>query len=241
MPPLARAARSVTSGRVADPLQILHLDEHVVAVDKPPGLLVHRTHKGSSEEALLQRLRDQLGRRIYPVHRLDRAASGVIAFALASEFTASLQAGFQAADAVKEYLVLARGVCPEPFESRRPLTDDKGVERDAWTEFAPVMVLPESRCTLVRARIHTGRQHQIRRHLAHLARHVLGDTRYGKGRDNRFHRQRHGLPRMFLHAWRLDVAHPAGGRLSVRAPLAADLRAFMARLPDVDTSLLEAL
>lgn len=224
-----------------EPLQILHLDEHVVAVDKPPGLLVHRTHKGANEEALLQRLRDQLGRRIYPVHRLDRAASGVIAFALASEFTAGLQAGFQADDALKEYLVLARGLCPEPFESRRPLTDDKGVERDAWTEVAPVMVLRESRCTLVRVRIHTGRQHQIRRHLAHLAHHVLGDTRYGKGRDNRYHRQHHGLPRLFLHAWRLDVAHPAGGRLSVRAPLAPDLRACMARLPDVDAALLDDL
>lgn len=223
------------------PLLVLHLDEHVVAVDKPPGLLVHRTHKGAKEEALLQRLRDQLGRRIYPVHRLDRAASGVIAFALAPEFTAGLQAGFQAADALKEYLVLARGVCPQAFESRRPLTDDKGVERDAWTELTRVMLLARSRCSLLRVRIHTGRQHQIRRHLAHAAHHVLGDTRYGKGRVNRFHRQHHGLPRMFLHAWRLDVAHPAGGRLSVSAPLAPDLRAYLARLPDVDASLLATL
>lgn len=224
-----------------EPLTILHLDEHVVAVDKPTGLLVHKTRTGADEEALLQRLRDQLGRRIYPVHRLDRAASGAIAFALASEHTAGLQAGFQAPDALKEYLVVARGVAPLAFESRRPLTDDKGVARDAWTEVARVMLLPESRCSLLRVRIHTGRQHQIRRHLAHAAHHVLGDTRYGKGKDNRYHRQAHGLPRLCLHAWRLDVAHPAGGRLSVTCPLAPDLREFLGRLPDVDRAALEAL
>lgn len=224
-----------------EPLTILHLDAHVVAVDKPPGLLVHKTHKGANEEALLQRLRDQLGKRIYPVHRLDRAASGVIAFAIDPAATAPLQAGFQADDALKEYLVLARGVTPEAFESRRPLTDDKGVERDAWTELARVMTLPESRASLLRVRIHTGRYHQIRRHLAHAAHHVLGDTRYGKGKDNRYHRQRHGLPRLFLHAWRLDVAHPAGGRLAVTAPLAPDLREFLLRLPDVDREALSRL
>jgi tRNA pseudouridine65 synthase len=226
---------------VAEPLTILHLDAHVVAVDKPSGLLVHKTHKGANEEALLQRLRDQLGRKIYPVHRLDRAASGVIAFAIDPTATAALQAGFQADDALKEYLVLARGLAPEAFESTRPLTDDKGIERDARTELVRVMVMPESRVSLLRVRIHTGRYHQIRRHLAHAAHHVLGDTRYGKGKDNRFHRQRYGLPRLALHAWRLDVAHPAGGRLAVTCPLAADLREFLLRLPDVDREALARL
>lgn len=225
---------------MAAPLTILHLDPHVVAVDKPAGLLVHKTRSGADEEALLQQLRDQLGQRLYPVHRLDRPASGVIAFALDPKLTAALQAGFQADDAVKEYLVLTRGVVAMAFESRRPLIDDKGVLRDAWTEVAPVMRFPGRRCSLLRVRIHTGRQHQIRRHLACADLNVLGDHRYGNARENRVHRT-HGLARMFLHAWRLDVAHPTGGRLSVTAPLPADLRAFMARLPGVDEALLATL
>lgn len=224
-----------------DPIPILHLDARIVVVDKPPGLLVHKTRTGADEDALLQRVRDQLGRRIYPVHRLDRAASGVIAYGLDSASAQRLQAGLQQEDAVKEYLVLARGLTPETFESRRPLTDDKDVARDAHSEFARVLALPEARLSLLRVRIHTGRYHQIRRHLAHLAHHVVGDTRYGKGRDNRYLRQVHGLPRMFLHAWRLDVAHPDGGRLSVKAPLEADLRAFLSRLPEVDATAIASL
>jgi tRNA pseudouridine65 synthase len=226
---------------MADALTVLYLDESVVVVDKPPGLLVHRTHRGSADEALLQRLRDQLGRRVYPVQRLDRMTSGVIAYALDSPAAQRLQAGLQAHDAVKEYLVLARGFCPDTFESCSPLVDDKGVERPARTELARLASLPETRASLLRARIHTGRTHQIRRHLAEVAHHVVGDTRYGKARDNRFLARRHQLPRLFLHAWRLDVAHPDGGRLTVRAPLAPDLRAFLERLPDVPRAALAAL
>jgi tRNA pseudouridine65 synthase len=221
-----------------EPIPILHLDARIVVVDKPPGLLVHKTRTGADEDALLQRVRDQLGKRIYPVHRLDRAASGLIAYGLDSASAQRLQAGLQADDAMKEYLVLSRGLCPDAFESRRPLKDDKDVERDAHSEFVRVFALTETRVSLLRVRIHTGRYHQIRRHLAHLAHHVVGDTRYGKGRDNRWLRQVHGLPRMFLHAWRLDVAHPDGGRLSVKAPLEADLRTFLAGLPDVDPAAL---
>lgn len=226
---------------MADALTVLYLDGEVVVVDKPPGLLVHRTQRGSADEALLQRLRDQLGRRVYPVQRLDRMTSGVIAYGLDSRAAQRLQAGLQADDAVKEYLVLARGFCPAAFESRRPLVDDKGIERVARTELARLAAFPETRASLLCARIHTGRTHQIRRHLAHAAHHVVGDTRYGKARVNRFLARRHRLPRLFLHAWRLDVAHPSGGRLTVRAPLAADLRAFLERLPDAPHAALAAL
>jgi len=210
-------------------LDVLHQDEHVVVVDKPPGLLVHKTRTGSDEDALLQRLRDQLGQRVHPVQRLDRMASGLIAYGLDSRAAQRLQAGLQAADAVKEYLVLARGACALRFESRAPLVDDKNVAREAHTEFERLEFVPAWRVSLLRARIHTGRYHQIRRHLALAGHHVLGDTRYGKARANRFFARRFDLSRMFLHAWRLDVAHPLGGRLAVTAPLATDLRAVLER------------
>ena len=212
------------------PLTILHLDERIVVVDKPAGLLVHKTRTGSDEDALLQRLRDQLGRRVHPVHRLDRPTSGLIAYAFDRSSARGLQAGLAAEDAVKEYLVLARGPCSAWFESQAPLLDDKDVEREAHSEFARLAAFPAARCALLRARIHTGRANQIRRHLALAGHHVLGDTRYGKARANRSCAARHGLARLFLHAWRLDLAHPAGGRLTVTAPLPDDLRAVLESL-----------
>jgi tRNA pseudouridine65 synthase len=212
------------------PLAILHLDERVVVVDKPAGLLVHKTRTGSGEDALLQRLRDQLGRRVHPVSRLDRATSGLIAYAFDRSAARDLQAGLAAEDAVKEYLVLARGPCPAWFESRFPLRDDKDVERDAWSEFARLAAFPAARCALLRARIHTGRANQIRRHLALARHHVLGDTHFGKARANRRFARRHGLARLFLHAWCLEFAHPAGGRMTVTAPLPAELVDVLARL-----------
>jgi tRNA pseudouridine65 synthase len=211
-------------------LDILHLDESVVVVAKPSGLLVHRTSSGSNEEALLQRLRDQLGRRVYPVHRLDRMASGLVAFGLDSRAAQGLQAGLQAADARKEYLVLVRNPCVAEFESRAPLLDDKGVLREAHSVLTRLAPFPEARASLLCARIHTGRYHQIRRHMALAAHHVLGDTRYGKARENRFFTRRYGLARLFLHAWRLDIPRPGGGRLVVTAPLAPDLRAVLERM-----------
>ena len=212
------------------PLVLLHLDAHVVVVDKPAGLLVHRTRSGSGEEALLQRLRDQLGRRVHPVHRLDRMSSGLLAYGLDRRAAGRLQAGLQAADGRKEYLVLVRGLARAHCECRAPLVDDEGVERDAHSEFERLVGYPAARVTLLRARIHTGRAHQIRRHLALLGHHVLGDTRYGKARANRAFAALHGLARPFLHAWRLDVAHPSGGRLTVTAPLPRELRAVLGRL-----------
>ena len=209
------------------PLAILHLDESVVVVDKPPGLLVHRTKSGSNEEALLQRLRDQLGRRVYPVHRLDRMASGLLAYGLDPRAAQRLQGGLQSADACKEYLVLVRNPCAAEFESHAPLLDDKGVARDAHSVLTRLALFPAARASLLCARIHTGRYHQIRRHLALSGHHVLGDTRYGKARANRFFARRHGLARLFLHAWRLDLPHPGGGRLAVTASLAPDLRAVL--------------
>ena len=140
----------------------------------------------------------------------------------------------------KEYLALVRGGTPAEGETRRPLTADNGVKKEAHTSFEKIAEL--SRCSLLRVRIHTGRRHQIRRHLSHLAHQLIGDTSYGKGRINTFFREEYGLPRLFLHASRLEIDHPrTGERLEIFAPLADDLRRFLKRLPDHDASLLETL
>jgi tRNA pseudouridine65 synthase len=221
-------------------IRVLHRDEHIVVVNKPGGMLVHRTKESADTVFLLQEMRNQLGLHVFPVHRLDRAVSGAIAFALSSEDARELQASMSKENARKEYLALVRGSTPAEGESRRPLTADNGVKKEAHTSFEKIAEL--SRCSLLRVRIYTGRRHQIRRHLSHLAHQLIGDTSYGKGRINAFFREEYGLPRLFLHASRLEIDHPrTGKRLEIFSPLADDLRRFLKRLPDHDASLLETL
>ena len=218
-----------------DSLAILYQDESMVIVNKPGGLLVHRSRESSDRAFLLQKLARQLDRHVYPVHRLDRAASGAIVFALSSDTARKLHANLSAGDSLKEYLALVRGSAPVRGVVDRALT-----QQACRSEFERLAEF--SRCSLLAVRISTGRRHQIRRHLAHIHHHVLGDTTYGKGKINRYFRENYGLPRLFLHAWRLEVRHPeTRARLRILAPLPDDLRGFLERLPDVDDELLATL
>ena len=213
------------------PLPILFSDDRFVVVAKPSGLLVHRSSIAADRVTLLQLLRDQIGCFVYPAHRLDRPASGAIAFALSGEDARFLQAALQAEDACKEYLVMCRGETAPEFISDRPLTSDRGVAQEASTSFERIAVVRGF--SLLRARLATGRRHQIRRHLAHLGHQVVGDTKYGKGGINRWLRSEFGLERLFLHAARLRCAF-----FDVRAPLAPDLTAFLDRFASRGTELL---
>ncbi len=228
---------SETESPANDPIDILYQDEQVLVADKPPGLLVHRSRESSDRVFLLQQLRDQVGRYLYPVQRLDRAASGAISFALSSEAARDLQASLTSTTARKEYLVLVRGSAADSGEIERPLTGANGKKKDALTRFEKIGEVYRS--SLLRVRIFTGRRHQIRRHLAHLGHQVIGDTTYGKGKINRFLREEHGLPRMFLHCARLEFDHPGGAeRVEAHAPLAEDLRAFLLGLPGCPAKIL---
>jgi tRNA pseudouridine65 synthase len=211
-------------------IPVLHLDEHLVVCDKPPGINVHRDAWSKPGDIyVLQTLRNQLKRKLFPVHRLDRATSGVLAFAFSSESAAALQQSLQAAGTRKRYLVLARGTAAPQFESTRPLRNENGEPQPCHTSFETLEHLPRS--SLLRATLHSGRKHQIRRHLNHLAHHVIGDTSYGKGRINQWFRDEHGLPRMFLHAEELCFVQPVTGELlHCRAPLASDLESVLQSL-----------
>ena len=223
-----------------DPIDILYQDDDLIVADKPPGLLVHRSRESSDRVFLLQMLRDQVGRYLYPVHRLDRAASGAIAFALSSETARQLQASLTSPTARKDYLALVRGSAADSGEIDRPLTGANGEKKDALTRYEKLGEIYRS--SLLRVRIFTGRRHQIRRHLAHLSHQLIGDTTYGKGKINRFLREEHGLPRMFLHCARLEFDHPGGsGRVEVRAPLAEDLRSYLLNLPGCPPEILDEL
>jgi tRNA pseudouridine65 synthase len=213
-------------GEPADaPLPILYRDERLVVIDKPSGLLVHRSPIDRHEVRFaVQQLRDQLGRRVYPVHRLDKGTSGALAFALDREAAAALTAAFADGRVRKLYRAVVRG-WPEPSGViDRPLSgvDDAYAPgrlepRPARTRFKtlaetelPVRVdrYPSSRYALVELEPDTGRRHQLRRHLAHVSHPIIGDSTYGKGRHNRLFAERFGIRRLMLACIRLELPHP---------------------------------
>lgn len=216
------------------PLPVLHLEDDFVAVSKPSGLLVHRDSHHENAPAALQVVRDQLGKFLYPFHRLDRATSGVLLFGLSSAAAAALQASLSAADAHKDYFALMRWPgslreLPDAWTCDRPLTDEKGIARAARTDFQLVETFRH--CALVRCRIFTGRYHQIRRHANHSGRHILGDTTHGKGRINALFRERYGLQRLFLHLQRISMRHPTtGAPLELTDPMPPELITVLDRL-----------
>lgn len=224
----------------AEPLPVLYRDEHCIAIDKPAGLQVHRSRISQAAEFALQRLRDQIGQRVYPVHRLDRPTSGVLLFGLNPTAARALAEQFQARLPRRSYLAVVRGY-PEPAgRIDYPLQDEHETEpRQAITSFRRLATVelpfavsryPTSRYALVEAELHTGRRHQIRRHFAHIAHPLIGDTTHGQGSHNRLFRQEFGIHRLLLHAQRLQFEHPRTGReLAVTAPLPREFELLFER------------
>jgi tRNA pseudouridine65 synthase len=202
---------------------ILHRDERCVVVAKPSGVATHRGWD-DSDDALLQRVRDAVGLWVYPVHRLDRGASGAVLFALDPEAARAFSEAWPEAD--KRYLAITRGHPPEHLVIDHPIPKAPNEERvPAVTEIWRRETF--GRYAVVEARLHTGRLHQIRRHLKHIACPLIGDVRYGKGEHNRLWRDRCALHRLALHSISLRVPHPDGGELAVTCPLADDLAAAL--------------
>lgn len=228
LPPPGRRFPAAEGPALA-PLPVVFNDAHLVAIVKPAGRLVHRGW-GTDDVPLLQALRDQLGERLYPVHRLDRATSGVLVFAKSSSAAAGLCAQFAGRSVVKKYLALCRGRDRALTRVDHPLADTRdGPPREAVTELR--WVGESGRYGLFEATPLTGRLHQVRRHLKHASHPLVGDVRYGKGEHNRHFREAHGFARLALHNFRLELDHPVTGeRLVLRAPLDAAFAAVLERL-----------
>lgn len=211
-------------------LDILHQDEHCVAVVKPAGMMVHRHRKAEPGEIALQTLRDQLGQWVQPVHRLDRPTSGVLLFALSKEAVARFSLEFEERRAKKTYLALIRGHLKKAQTVDTPLErtghrvvgpdSEAAPELTALTRFTPLEAFelpikvhryPTSRYALIRAEPETGRFHQIRRHLAGISRPIVGDYAHGDNRHNRFVGKESGVERLMLHAAALTLTHPYTG------------------------------
>lgn len=213
------------------PLELLHHDEHLVVVNKPPWSVVHPTRGARGAQILVKELGEQLGRPIFPVHRLDRQASGVLVFACSSEVAARLSEDIRESRWDKRYLALCRGVIPDSLRIDHPVREaDTNQRRPALTHIDPLEVFCE-RYTLVHAEPRTGRRHQIRYHLKHVAHPIIGDSNYGQGKINRFFHETFDLERMFLHAERLRLDHPVESRrMEICCPLPAELTRTLERL-----------
>lgn len=232
----------MTGGGLArqDAVRVLFADEHFVVVDKPAGLLVHRSTVDRREwRALLPLVRDLVGARVHAVHRLDKGTSGAVVFARNAEAAAALSLAFREDRVDKRYLAIVRGWVPAEVvvdhalaDLADPRADLAGSEpRAARTVVRPLaqaeMTFPvgryaTARYSLVECRPQSGRRHQIRRHLKHIRHPVVGDANYGDLRHNRFFREELGISRMLLANVEIGFVHPfTGEAVRVAAPLDA--------------------
>jgi tRNA pseudouridine65 synthase len=240
------------SEQLEAPLEVIYRDEHLIAIHKPAGLLVHRTVLDRNETRFaVQLLRDQIGQYVHPVHRLDRGTSGVLLFALDKEIGKLVSAQFEAQQVDKTYLAVVRGHPSEAGSIDHALTrqydDYEFRSANATSEAQPAVthyrrlavtelphqvdIYPTSRYALLELKPQTGRRHQLRRHLKHLAHPIIGDATYGKGRHNRLFQELFGCRRMLLACLDMTITHPVSGLpLRLSAPLADD---FVSVLDDL--------
>lgn len=199
-------------------LEILYQDQDLVAINKPHGLLVHRTKIArDASEFSIQLLRDQIGQTVYPVHRLDRKTSGVLLFALSPNINSAMQAQFMKGLVKKRYLCIVRGFTADQTTIEYALTRDDGKVQDAVTHFKTIskseINLPQgkfqtSRYSLIDVFPESGRMHQIRKHMAHLRHPIIGDRPHGCNKQNKLFLEKFNMNTMMLHARQLQFIHP---------------------------------
>lgn len=210
-------------------LDVVYQDPYLVAIDKPPGLLVHRTGLDAGETRFaMQLLRDQLGRHVWPVHRLDKGTSGLLLFALDAHTARLMGQAFETGEGLhKTYQAVVRGWPEDEGHIDHPLRrlpDDARDTRErvqtAQTRYRTLARLtlpiphgphPGTRLAMVELQPLTGRRHQLRRHMKHIAHPIVGDATHGKGPLNRAVAQHLGLQRLWLHATTLCLTHPVTG------------------------------
>ena len=204
-------------------MNFIYRDEHFVAINKPNGLLVHRSYIASdASEFALQLVRDALGQYVYPVHRLDRKTSGVLIFGLSSEIARKIQESMESGAAQKRYLAIVRGFFPDELQLNHPLINEADKSQEAETYFKnikrteldiPLGKHATSRYSLIEAFPRTGRMHQIRRHLDHLRHPIIGDRPWGCNKQNKLFLDKWEMNTMMLHAVSMKIPHPISGEL----------------------------
>lgn len=211
-------------------LEILFRDEHLIAINKPHGLLVHRSPiAADAEKFAVQTLRDQVGKWVTPVHRLDRKTGGVLLFAQDKESEVAMHKQFMEGLVHKKYLAVVRGHTIDSEEIDYPLRKENGVLQDAHTAYTTLQRAelpialgnhPSSRYSLVEATPATGRMHQLRKHFSHIFHPIIGDRTHGCNKQNRLFKDTWGMTTMLLHASYLSFNHPVTGeKIAIKASL----------------------
>ncbi len=207
----------------ATTFEILYEDADIIAINKPPGILVHRSRLSEDRVFVLQLLRDQIGQRLFPAHRLDRGTSGVLLFGKTTEAAAALGQQFMDKSLGKKYIALVRGFVQDEQTIDYPLADEesgKGLVqaityykklKQVTTDMAIGLRYSTARFSLVEVEPETGRRHQIRKHFAHLRHPIIGDPRHGDVKHNKYFREQFGITRLLLHARQLNIQHPVSG------------------------------
>ncbi len=216
-------------------LEILYRDEYLIAINKPHGLLVHPSAIArDAQEFALHRLRDQIGRKVFPAHRLDRKTGGVLLFSLTKEADRRMQPLFAEREVVKKYRAIVRGFTSDEGIIDYPLKRENGTLQEAVTSYRTLqrremdIALGQhatSRYSFIEAIPQTGRMHQLRKHFAHIFHPIIGDRPYGCNKQNRFWLQTFGMNTMLLHASELLFNHPfTGHQVQITAGLQEEFR-----------------
>ncbi|TCC90477.1 pseudouridylate synthase [Pedobacter frigiditerrae] len=219
-------------------LEIVYQDEHLIAINKPHGLLVHRSKMANdATEFALQMLRDQIGRHVSPVHRLDRKTSGILLFTFEKEVEIAMHKQFQESLVEKKYLAILRGYAPDELDIDYPLAKENGNMQDAFTYFKTLQRAEidvafgkhqTSRYSLVEATPKTGRMHQLRRHFAHIFHPIIGDRKHGCNKQNRFFMEQFEMTTMLLHASELSFIHPVtANKITINSTIHEEFKRVM--------------
>ena len=226
-------------------MEILFQDEHLIAVNKPAGLLVHRSSiaKDATEFAL-QKTRDFVGKEVHPIHRLDRKTSGVLLFTFDKNTLHSMQNLFNEGKVRKEYHAIVRGFTDDSGKIDYALVNDKGLTQSArtiytthkkWEITKSFGRYKTSRYAYVHVFPETGRMHQIRKHFAHIFHPIIGDRPHGCNKQNRFFKREFNLMEMLLQAKSYSFEHPVtSDKIIIQAPLRNEFMRIVSLLDELD-------
>lgn len=206
---------------------VIYEDEDLIAINKPHGLLVHRSRIAmDATEFALQMVRSYVGKHVYPAHRLDRKTSGVLLFAKSKECNSEMQQMFMNRKVAKTYVAIVRGFVKEDGVIDYALTNNDKV-KEAVTHYkvleqfeinVPHNNFPTSRYSLLRLQPETGRFHQIRKHLAHIFHPIIGDRPHGCNKQNRLWKNEFNMITMMLHAHTLTFKRKDQEEIFIEAP-----------------------
>jgi tRNA pseudouridine65 synthase len=223
---------------------ILYEDDDLIAIEKPSGILVHRTPMSEDTVFVLQLLRDQLGQKVYAAHRLDRATSGVLVFGKNERMATLMGQLFMRHGVHKQYHALVRGWVEDHGIIDYALKDEETgvrVPQEAISQYTCLEKseikeaignkYPTARFSLVAIQPKTGRRHQIRKHFAHIFHPIIGDRRHGDVKQNNFFRDNWGFSRMMLHASSLQFIHPVSNQsISITCPMDSSFQEVLRHL-----------